>query len=1257
MSLDATQIDPVTPTKVEVRGDEVGESGLLPFRLPCLSFAKTSDVMSVPGVGSLGIAKVHTDQPALAEIELPVPLQVPFHDPMSVSHALVVPQNDGGLPCFKKRKADVLEEPPEMVTPILTAEPKTPEGLTQEIAAHLEAVACEPHDAGASEPDLDPVPLQTHFVQVIRHPDDMPQMVLVDVNATVGSMTVAEDQLKVMKSPVQILTPVGTAVPLASTTTPFQKVFLRDMHTYGTADPRFEAAHPMLSSDQEWPRIQVLRRQFAWVAMDEMTHYLSMIEATGQAGKAAPCHVPASSCDDDINRILSHWFDKVIEACQDVPLVVSAMLIHQHWLPVVVHQGVGTVKVCTTPDAKDWIDAATQHLPKMPPVRLHNMYTAFPNDCGFQCVSWMIHVVMQNADGIHKPFTGEDATVWRDLFEHHLFVSGTALTLIQPSCNPCGGTAAGDVGNQLQQLLVAHGVPSSQTQARADVILTKLTRSQIVTVLRSASPWRDLKALANQCTPKLQLVLASEMQAAIEKRLSDPTPLGNRRKKAPKVERGKLQLQPDDISIPDGVFKAGESSPVQQIGVTHVGPSAQGVVVALSHQILPYLRANKPVSANGLAFLILDHAAVALHGLGETIRFPAHCHHTGEPILLTARLIQVGSVHVSRVVASQMPKVEEVTNSVIKVMVYQDEMQQWDEFQRHPVTWLIQQFPMLATTSADAPVVIDCWDGQTLNAKLERTRADRASIYAVSLRIANVNAADVLKQSGHGAVYFEPRSDDGRSHDTRYRVIWLGKMDKTNAMLAVQSTNSWACLVRSAHRFGIRVLAQDAHQVHLQHRPQLPYLDNSQLTTYVAGPFPFGATRQSLAKIFTTWHWPARPTQPKGRNGDGTGILWEVHASAPPAFNVYQLEHADVLITEQQKRSRPAAASRLNIQGSAKTIAALTKLPQGDSAAEATLQFGGTDPWAGWNPNKSAKVDGKDGGSYVPADIIAKQVETKVMRVLEDKLADRPGDDDAPMRNAHEDTRIADLEAKLQQLECTVERNQITQERNHLEVTGQVATLHTQVEAQSSQLQKHFDARMAEQLAQIERLLSKRKGPEWLSQRTLRFVGLALLLITPFAQLLYGSHALPLLAVWCFFSVLFCIVASPRTRECGLLPFRLPSPMLQTHAVPKSQLIPHLCRPQSPSTAQSRSHQWLFIFMVFWCVLVATCHSPGIWTHDHVAVQHMYHFAFQGMRATPFQIALQFGCSNPESFMDSAWPTTWWSFASGTTWHTHCRYL
>ena len=70
----------------------------------------------------------------------------------------------------------------------------------------------------------------------------------------------------------------------------------------------------------------------------------------------------------------------------------------------------------------------------------------------------------------------------------------------------------------------------------------------------------------------------------------------------------------------------------------------------------------------------------------EVIRVPATCNATGEPMLLTAALLQLGGKQVSRNVPAKCLEIKEVENAVLKVLVYKDQCpKDWESFIDKPV--------------------------------------------------------------------------------------------------------------------------------------------------------------------------------------------------------------------------------------------------------------------------------------------------------------------------------------------------------------------------------------------------------------------------------------------------------------------------------------------------------------------------------------------------------------------------------------------
>ena len=298
-------------------------------------------------------------------------------------------------------------------------------------------------------------------------------------------------------------------------------------------------------------------------------------------------------------------------------------------------------------------------------------------------------------------------------------------------------------------------------------------------------------------------------------------------------------------------------------------------------------------------------------------------------------------------------------------------------------------------------------------------------------------------------------------------MVWLGKIDKPQALVKLQTSKQWVSLVRHGNRFGLRTTKDEAENLHGTLKPLTPFLQSGTLLTFVVGPFPFGATRSSLLKIFSSWGWAARPTQPKGRAANNLGILWLVQSVAPPEFEIYQLEHADVLVSELQPK-RVQGKFTNDIVASAKTFAALKASPATSSAKDPLID---NDPWASYTPAKVAKPSPKE--DHAKFDALVASVEKRVSAVLGPKSSQ-----DVAMQDA--DSKVSDLEARLGSLESSFTQAQQAQQQQNAQLSGQIVQVQHQVEQQASQLQQVFDQRLdqrlGEQLQQIERLLTKRRA-------------------------------------------------------------------------------------------------------------------------------------------------------------------------------------
>lgn len=122
--------------------------------------------------------------------------------------------------------------------------------------------------------------------------------------------------------------------------------------------------------------------------------------------------------------------------------------------------------------------------------------------------------------------------------------------------------------------------------------------------------------------------------------------------------------------------------------------------------------------------------------LVQIIRFPAQCQATNEPIIATARLIQLGQVEISRHLPESQLKVDEIPTAVVRIVVYRDEFEEdWQQFIQHPVKRVLQKCPELQTINNPELEILDVWDRQFVNIKLEKNKASEAAVFIVTIRV------------------------------------------------------------------------------------------------------------------------------------------------------------------------------------------------------------------------------------------------------------------------------------------------------------------------------------------------------------------------------------------------------------------------------------------------------------------------------------------------------------------------------------------
>ena len=191
---------------------------------------------------------------------------------------------------------------------------------------------------------------------------------------------------------------------------------------------------------------------------------------------------------------------------------------------------------------------------------------------------------------------------------------------------------------------------------------------------------------------------------------------------------------------------------MKQIPLSNIGKESQGVVLVTAHQSKPYISVTKPISQEGLALLVLDHADPTCQGIGQVVQFPARFEQTGEPLITRPRLIQLGESEVSRLVPQNPLCVDEVATHVIRALVFRDEFgDSWENFVMHPVKFLLDHHKELVGGSGNDSNIVDVWDRQFVSHKLERLPPQKSDLFIVSIRVTNLDIVPLMSKSGQFA--------------------------------------------------------------------------------------------------------------------------------------------------------------------------------------------------------------------------------------------------------------------------------------------------------------------------------------------------------------------------------------------------------------------------------------------------------------------------------------------------------------------------
>ena len=804
-------------------------------------------------------------------------------------------------------------------------------------------------------------------------------------------------------------------------------------------------------------RVQGLLQQGSLVADDEMLYYTTLARDAG-----LPIDAPlVIDYSEAVCLTLQRWALNCISMNEANPSMASfavPVLVQSHWSPLFMQVDSHEIALYAPQELRqhlssiNWGCRVTQSVQ----IVIVDMPHESIADCGFQTMHRLVACPADRANACPMP----------PAFAKHLRECFMAFVSSQhASRGQCclmevrlGGTIQPDQ-LLLQALLKQHGVHQERLGTCASSLIQQLGAEMITKVLSGPAPWKDLKAAASQSNPPIRIVLAAELDTAVKSRLATGKPMGSKANKKPATKASKPPVIPgaDQIKLPDAIFAQQDGQLLPTIPLHKVEAHAQGVAVCNIQDVQHFLHLSSPLSAEGIALLILDHADPRIPTTAEHVRLPAMSACTGEPMLVSAALIQLGAKRVIRHIPTESFALEEIQTKVLKILVYKDEWPgQWTTFIQHPVRHLFDHDLMKEPSFLHSEHILDVWDRQTLDSKLARTPLAQAEVFAVLLRVTDKFADHLMPQAAVDGIYLEPRTMDGRRPDPQYHVIWMPRKTLAEVRLARSQTEQRTAIVRMGPRLGLRVDRDQAEKVHMQHRPDLMFLAGQTLRPYKVGPFPYGSTKASLSQGFKHMGWNARPVQPISQMQVTEGVFWHVMSPQEPSHWIYQMKHGDILIATLEDPKEAPVPMTSNIIASRKTLSTLAQSQQATSV----------DPWLAndpWQTGVTAKKS--NAGATSPA------VTPGHLTALEQRLAQKIN---ASASDLKPDQMHVDQTERIDALERQV--TSLTQ--NFSQFQQQQSKVNNQIACQLQGFEGRIDTKLEDQMQRIEALLSKKMRHE-----------------------------------------------------------------------------------------------------------------------------------------------------------------------------------
>ena len=448
-----------------------------------------------------------------------------------------------------------------------------------------------------------------------------------------------------------------------------------------------------------YERVQILENQELLWADDEITWHATQCILRyehGDVGWMDPLLATSWAVQPS-----QHLVNTFISELGQVRWILTAVLRDGHWTPVVFCRRTNTVNV----HVWEYDDVPIAHVQalgaqvcmalQIPTYTLsRNRRSIGQNLCGAATIAFFDSMLNQ----VDLPRS--EASL-RDVHVQGKAVFKAALVQSPVSLKPwCWGSGPVDVQAMLSAVLKLHGVPEAQVASRVRLVLQSLGRDSVQKALASDMPWKQLKQLANQHDPVVQLVLHDEQRVQISNRDTNKKNKSGTKSSASRPPTVPVhEIDATKLTLLPGSFRVGNDEVVPQLALSQVSPVSVGVAITSFSEAVPFLRSGQCLTHQGLALLVINQPSDFETRLQwSTLRFAAKCSVNGEPVLMSGVLVQLGKQAIYQFCNHTGFQVTTQPVACARVTAYRDQWNgSWETFQSQPVKQLLSLLMPLLT--------------------------------------------------------------------------------------------------------------------------------------------------------------------------------------------------------------------------------------------------------------------------------------------------------------------------------------------------------------------------------------------------------------------------------------------------------------------------------------------------------------------------------------------------------------------------------